>query len=190
MSSQFEMLNKLNEKQILLSKDYHHYWEQYSGFHTWQFWLQIVMFVTPLLLIYFKIDRNKALLMGFYGFNIHVWLSYIDRFGTNQGYWGYPYQMIIHLPNSIVLDASLTPVLFMLVYQWTINNKKNYYLYITLLCAFFSFIFKPLLVLHHFFKFYQDANYLYLFIGYIIIMVFSKFITDIFLSFSAKTSNN
>src|SRR5699024_6153519 len=73
-------------------------------------------------------DKSKALLLGFFGLNYHVWFSYTNSIGVGLGLWEYPYHVIPFLP-SFSLDAALVPVCFMLLYQWTLNHNKNIYLY-------------------------------------------------------------
>jgi hypothetical protein len=186
--SQNDALLKISEKQQELARDWLTYWNEYSDFSTWQFWFHVVMFCVPLILLYFKIDRSKALHLGFFGFNIHVWLGYFDAIGTRQGFWTYPYQMVPHVPNSLGLDASLAPVLFILVYQWTMKQQRNYYLYTLLLSLALSFILKPLFVSLNLFKFHMGFNYFHLFLTYVIIIFISKLITNLFLHFQ-KESN-
>ncbi|MGM0878333.1 MAG: CBO0543 family protein, partial [Bacillota bacterium] len=138
--------------------------------------------------LYFFIDRKKIFLIGFYGFNIHVWFGYIDTWGNNQGLWGYPYKLIPFIPGSLSLDAALIPVLFMLVYQWTLNHKKNYYIYTLGVALFLSFVLKPLLVMHNLFVLHKWVNYFYLFIAYCFIFLFSKLITNIFIIMQKKAA--
>ena len=183
MGAQKEALDKLIKVQYEGARDWLHYWQEYSAFDTWQFWFHVILLVAPLVILFFTIDWKMALQLGFYRFNVHVWFGYFDAFGTTWTFWTYPYKMIPYIPNSFGLDASMVPVLFMLVYQWTINNKKNYYLYTLLLSLFLSFIVKPLMVLHHLFVFNKGANYFHLFLSYIVILVVSKLITDFFLYF-------
>jgi hypothetical protein len=183
LSNQQSKFNLIMESERASTHNWYEYWREFSSFNTWQFWLLVFLFIIPLVIVYLKIDRKRALQIGFYGFNIHVWLSYIDRYGTYHGYWGYPYQMIIQFPNIIVLDSSLVPVLFMFVYQWTIKNGKSFYIYTTLLCFFLAFIFRPIMHRVNLIEFYNGANYLHFFIGYLVIMVLSKFITEVFINF-------
>jgi hypothetical protein len=190
MVRQDQMLDRINEKQQVLSHEWFNYWKDFSSFNTWQFWLMLLLFIIPLVIIFFNIDRKHAFQIGFYGFNVHVWFGYIDRFGTSQGYWDYPYQWLIFLPNSISLDASLIPVLYMLVYQRTWGNTKNYYLFTFILSAVLSFVVKPILSMSNLFKLYQGANFFHLFLGYIIILVLSKLITDLFLYFQKTSQAN
>lgn len=148
---------------------------------TWQFWVNIAFLDLPLIALYFLIDKKKALLIGFFGFNVHVWFTNIDQFGVLRGLWNYPYYVIPFTPVSFVLDVSLVPVVYMLVYQWTINNNKNRYLYLTLVSAFLAFIFKPILTWLDLFRMYEWMNFVYLFCGYLILMLISIWITAFFL---------
>jgi hypothetical protein len=184
MSSQHtEALNKLIKAQREGASNWLRYWQEYSAFDTWQFWFHVFMFIAPLVILYIAMDWKRALQLGFFGFNVHIWFGYFDDFGSTQALWTYPYKMIPFVAHSIGLDASLVPVLFILVYQWTIKHKKNYYLYTLLLSLFLSFILKPILVMHNLFKFNSWANYFHLFLSYIVIIVLSKVITDLFMRF-------
>ncbi|WP_088105680.1 CBO0543 family protein [Halalkalibacter urbisdiaboli] len=178
---QSELIDKIKSLKEQLTEMQNQYWQLYSNMGTWQFWVILLMFTLPLVALYFLIDRRKMLLLGFYGFNIHIWFGYINVWGYNRGLWEYPYELVPFLPGNLALDASLIPVLFMLVYQWTLNHRKNYYLYTLGLSAFLSFIFKPFLVAVHLFELDKGTTYIHLFIAYCVIFLFSKLITSIFL---------
>jgi hypothetical protein len=179
--AQKEALKKLIKEQQEGAGQWLKYWQEFSAFDTWQFWFHVVMFLAPLIVLYFAMDWKRALQLGFYGFNVHVWFTYIDDFGSTQALWTYPYKMIPYIAHSVGLDASLVPVSFILLYQWTTKKNKNYYLYTLLLSLFLSFILKPIFVMHNLFKFNAWVNYIHLFLSYIVIIVLSKVITDIFL---------
>lgn len=154
-------------------------WIFYSNPSTWQFWVLLSILIVPLLILYFKIDRSKVFLIGFYGYSVHVFFTFTDIYGINNGYWHYPYQIIPALP-SISIDTALVPVAFMLIYQWTINHHKNYYLYAIITAAIFAFIFKPILVGIGLFRMYDGINYFHLFLGYILTLLVAKLITWLF----------
>ncbi|MED3965969.1 CBO0543 family protein [Niallia taxi] len=162
------------------------YWIEYSNPLTWQFWVLVAILLVPLAILYIKIDKSKVFLIGFYGYSVHVFFTFIDVYGINSGYWHYPYQVFPALP-SISLDTSMVPVAFMLVYQWTLNNHKNYYLYTIITAAIFAFILKPLLVSIDLFKMYGKINYFHLFIGYIAVLLIAKVITWLFLKLYSPT---
>ena len=177
---QEKMLQTIREANESISKMSVEYWKLYSGFDDWQFWVVISMLIVPLIVLILKIDRSKMLLLGFYGLNYHIWFAYTNSAGIKMGLWEYPYAILPVLP-SFALDASLVPVSYMLMYQWTINQNKNFYLYSTILSAVLAFILKPILVSHHFFRMFEFVNYLHLFLFYVAFFVVSKLITNLFL---------
>lgn len=183
---QLESYKKIKSLKEQLTHLETEHWELYSSLGAWEFWVILVFFfIAPLVVLYFFIDRRKMLLLGFYGFNIHVWFGYFDTLGARHGFWGYPYELVPFLSGNISLEAALIPVLFMFVYQWTLNNNKNFYLYTIALSLFLCFILKPILSLHHFFLLHHGFNYFHLFLTYLVIFPFSKLITNIFI----KTQN-
>ncbi|MRX73632.1 hypothetical protein GJU40_15925 [Bacillus lacus] len=178
--TQSNALKSIHDKQASVSGDLIQYWWDYSAFDTWQYWLLIVVFFVPLVVLFIKIDRSRALHLGFYGLNIHLWSAYFDSFGTRNGFWSYPYQTLPLLPLQFGLDSSLIPVAFILVYQWTIHKRKNYYLYGISLALIFTFILKPIMIWSNFFQFHYGANLFHLLLSYLFVMLLSKLITDLF----------
>ncbi|WP_246938814.1 CBO0543 family protein [Bacillus pinisoli] len=176
---QTDYLNKIRSMAEELSQFQIEYWKSFSNFETWQFWVVILMLIVPLIVLFVSIDKNKTLLLGFFGLNYHIWFAYVNSIGINLGLWEYPYQILSFIP-SFALDASLVPVSFMLLYQWTLNHKKNIYLYSLFLSAFFAFVLKPIMVNFHFFHMYKGVNYVYLFIFYVAFFIVSKLITNLF----------
>ncbi len=176
-----EFLEKIATMQEELTQLQVEYWHQYSHLGTWQFWVILFLFVAPLISLFFLLDRKRILLLGFFGFNIHVWFSYINIWGVKQVFWEYPHELLPFLPGNLALDAALIPAVFMLVYQWVLNNNKNFYLYMIGLSLFLAFGFKPLIVMHNLFVLHKGINYLHLFIAYCVIFFVSKMITNVFL---------
>jgi hypothetical protein len=187
-SNQKNMIHHIQNIHRDLLNTWLNYWHDYSYFNTWQFWFILALLILPLIAIYFFIDKRKALLIGFFGFNVHVWFTYIDTIGGATNLWFYPYKIIPLFTTSFALDVSFVPVAYMLVFQWIINHNKNYYLYIFLLCVFMSFVFKPLLSYLGLFQL-TKANYFHLFLGYIAIALVSKIITNVFIGFEKKATN-
>jgi hypothetical protein len=176
---QTEYLNKIRSITEELSQIQIDYWKTFSNLGTWQFWVVILMLIAPLIVLYVLLDRNKALLFGFFGLNYHIWFAYVNSIGISLGLWEYPYEILPFIP-SFALDASLVPICFMLLYQWTLNHKKNIYFYSVLLSAFFAFVLKPILVTFHFFHMYKGVNYVHLFLFYVAFFLVSKLITALF----------
>lgn len=176
-----ESYNKIKSMQEQLSKIQSDYWYDFSGFDTWQFWVILIFFfLAPLISLFFLLDQKERFSVGFFGFNIHVWFGYIDRIGSENGYWGYPYKLVPFIPGNISVDAALVPISYIFVYQWTKKKKKNFYIYATGLSLFFSFIFKPIIHSHQLFELHKGTNYFHLFLLYCLIFIFSKIVTNIY----------
>lgn len=186
---QEELLLKIRSTAEDLTQLQIDYWKEFSTFDDIKFWVVILMLIIPLIVLFFTIDRTNILLLGFYGLNYHIWFAYTNSAGIRMGLWEYPYEVLPILP-SFALDASFVPVAYMLVYQWTLKHKKNFYLYSTILSAIFAFVLKPILVMHNFFRMFYGINYLYLFLFYIAFFLVSKIITNIFLRLQNRSSQH
>ncbi|MBC8059740.1 MAG: hypothetical protein H7Y18_03655 [Clostridiaceae bacterium] len=187
---QLEEFNNLVKLEKELTKGWIKYWNEYSAYDDWHFWILVVLSILPLIVLFLFMDRRRMFHLGFFGFNVHICHSYIDIAAVNLGKWTYPYKLIPIYPISFAFDASLIPVTFMLLYQWTLNHKKNFYLYATMPAFFFAFIAKPLLVAINITKPGPGGGglkaYLILFVSHLIIAYESKWITDLFRKFLVK----
>ncbi len=174
-----DALMKLNYMQDKLTNAWLDYWQRYSV-GTWQFWLNMLILLLPLVILYFALDRRRALLLGFYGYSVHVIFTYIDGYGTSHSLWSYPFKTLPG-PMSFALDVSFIPIAYMLVYQWTIRHGKNYYLFATVLSGFLAFVFKPALDSMGMFLLHKGTTFLHLFLGYIVLTLTSKWVTNLYL---------
>lgn len=181
---QLELLDKIREGELQQTDRWLDYWQDHSSYHTWQFWFILAILVVPLIVLILFIDRRKIFQLGFYGYGIHIFFAMSDAFGVLKGLWMHPYKLFPFLPASISLDSSLVPVSYMLVYQYVINRRKNYYIWMLLLSLIFAFLIKPLLVGIGLFRFGGKENFLMLLWGYLLVGLISKWITDIFLLLS------
>jgi hypothetical protein len=182
-SKQFEKLNQMTEDFTHSQIDF---WQKYSNLNSWQFWFLVCLLAVSLISLYLFIDRRKALLLGFFGINVHVWFTKFDEIAIDNGLWNYPYKLIPFLTASFALGAAFIPVVFMLVYQWTLKYNKNFYLYATVLCLFLALIWKPTLSTLGLFRISNGINYIYLFLGYFTVMLVSKWITNLFVHFQKE----
>jgi hypothetical protein len=166
-----------------LTKSWIDYWLAYSSVDTWQFWLNITLFIVPLIILYLFIDRKKAFHIGFFGFNVHVWFTYIDTFGVRLGLWSYPYQSMPLLSSNFGLDVSFIPVLLMLIFQYTLNHDKNFYLYAFAASLILTYTIKPIFVAIDLLQLHKGIGYIHLVIALIPVILLSKWITNLFLYF-------
>lgn len=188
-TQQINLLKKFKKDESEHSEEWFSYWMDYSAPDHWQFWVGLGLLILPLIVFFLFLNKRNALQVGFYGYNVHVFFTYIDAYGTNNGYWFYPFKVLPILQSSFALDVSFVPVIFSLVYQWTQSKHKNYYLWIVILSALFAFIFKPLLMTIRMFELGNGANYFHLFIGYIIVGLTAKWMTNLFLYLEKKAKN-
>jgi hypothetical protein len=187
--NQTSRLKEVLEQQDLVVNMWVDYWRDFSTWEDWHFWAIVLMLIIPLVFVYFFIDKEIVFQIGFYGFNIHTWFTYSDAIAMRTAHVTYPYQAIPVLPVNFALDASLVPVSFMLLYQWCLNRKKNIFLYGVLLSAFFSFIFKPLLVSLDLMQLNKGMNYFFLFLNYLLILILAILITSVFNHIKSKRFN-
>ncbi|WP_309118895.1 CBO0543 family protein [Paenibacillus sp.] len=185
---QSELLRELTNRSSALTHEWSAYWKSYSGYDTWQFWFIVAIFALPLLALVLFMDRKRAFRLGFYGLATHMIAVYVDMYATSHRMWEYPYNLSPLFPFSFGLDAALIPVAYMFVYQWTLNRRKNYYLYIGLLAAAFTFLFKPLLSYLELFRF-VESNYFQLFLLYLVGGLLSKWLADLF-QYAQKSSGS
>jgi len=176
---QMDALEKLNYMQDKLTNTWLEYWQRYS-LGTWQFWVSMLLLVLPLVILYFALNRRRALLLGFYGYTVHVLFTYIDAYGTSHSLWSYPFK-VLPGPTSFALDVSFIPVAYMLVYQWALRHDKNYYLCATVLSGFLALVFKPIMTSVGMFLLHKGTTNLHLFIGYIVITLVAKWVTNLYL---------
>lgn len=183
---QIKYIEKIKQLELQHAHEWWHYWLNYSSFTHWRFWVVFALLTLPLVALLFLMDKRKSLQIGFFGYSVHVFFTYIDAFGASKGYWFYPYKVFPVLPSSFSLDVSFVPVSYMLVYQWTLTHQKNYYVYMFGLSVVFSFIIKPIMEALRLFQFDKGANFVYLLLGYIAVGVIAKMITDFFLFLQKK----
>ncbi|WP_047979837.1 CBO0543 family protein [Ornithinibacillus contaminans] len=163
------------------------FWNQYGHFGTWQFWINVISFVLPLIITFLVIDRKKIFQIAFFGYTFHMILVYLDVFLTRNNYWDHPYHMIPYIPVSIPIDGVLVPVIFMLAYQFALNHKRNVYLVILITAigaTLIAWVWNQLglLVLSN------GMNILYIYLIQIIISVISYWWTNLFLSLRKRES--
>lgn len=180
-TNQMEQLNQIRNFETGATSTWVTYWLHYSHMGTWQFWFIVALLIGPLVALYYLMDRRKALLLGFYGFAVHMLFSYIDLFGTKNGLWEYPYKAFPVVPVNVALDTSFVPVVYMLMYQWALNRNVNYYVVLTGVSIVFAGVIKPIFTVLNLFQMYNGMNYFYLFIGYLLIMLVSKWLTNVFI---------
>ncbi|MCP8967779.1 CBO0543 family protein [Ectobacillus ponti] len=178
--SRFSMFQEVVHARVEASRWIEEYWEKYSNIDTSGFWICVVLFFVPLLVLYRLLDRKRVFEVGFYGFAVHAITLYVDAYGVKEGLWGYPYMIAPKVVASLVLDSSLIPVAFMLIYQYTFHKPARFYMWSLAGTIAFSFLLKPILRLSGLFWMSADMNYFKLFGFYLLDIALAIVIVKVF----------
>lgn len=157
------------------------YWHDYSNLGTWQFWLVVSFMVSPLILLYFTVDRKRIFEIFFFGYTVHILWSYVDIAMGRYGYLVHHYFLTPILPYAINVTASVFPVGFLLLYQYCTNRNKNFYWYVVLLSAVFAFGFATIGVYLGFIEMRKGLTQSHLFLLHIVIPYSAYWLTKLIL---------
>ncbi|MGY4691176.1 hypothetical protein [Salibacterium sp. K-3] len=84
---QLEFLTQIRSMGEELTHKKIEYWKSFSDFEIWQFLVLILTLIVPLIMLFIFIDKDKMLLLGFFGLNYYVWFAYINATGISLGVW-------------------------------------------------------------------------------------------------------
>ncbi|GGE43249.1 hypothetical protein GCM10011391_22590 [Pullulanibacillus camelliae] len=132
------------EKEHALNMVLKDFWDQFSSWNTWQFWVILAVLIFPLVLLYFFMDRKRLFEIFFFGYTVHILWTYVDIFLETHNYMIHTYMLTWILPYALNLTTSFLPVGFLLLYQYCTNHRKNFYLFTIILSFIFSVILAPL----------------------------------------------
>ncbi|MBB6452399.1 hypothetical protein HNQ94_000844 [Salirhabdus euzebyi] len=162
------------------------YWQEYSSFGNWQFWVVVFLMVFPLLLLIFMVDRKRIFELFFFGYTVHILWTYIDIILERHNYLVHTYFLLPQLPFALNLTASTLPVGFLLVYQYCTEKKKNFYLYTVILSAIFTFGFATIESYLGLVEFRKGMNQFFLFLLDLGIVLVSFWFTRILLKIKER----
>lgn len=134
-------INKASEKVTSLM---HSYWEQYSDWGNWQFWIILFFLLAPMIVLLIKLDRKRSLEILFLGYTVHMLWTYSDLALIRKGFIDHNYFLVPFLPQGLDITASLLPVSFIFMYQYCIKHDKNFIVGATGLSAVMAFGFAPI----------------------------------------------
>ncbi|WP_312092957.1 hypothetical protein [Niallia sp.] len=178
-----EYWGKVYEQNGLLHSLYTSYWDKYSDFATWQFWLILVSLFLPLIILYFAVDRRRLFEILFFGYTVHLLWAYIDIALSRANFLTHTYFLFPMLPNALNITGSFLPVGFMLVYQYATNHKKNFYILTLLLSAIYTFIFANIEKAIGLVVFHRGVNAFHLFLLDLVIVYVAYWFIRLLLRF-------
>ncbi|WP_052144841.1 hypothetical protein, partial [Halalkalibacter okhensis] len=127
--TQQEFIEKINRVQTNVNYMTDEYWALYSDASTWQFWYHLFWLIFPLVILFKFIDKEKFFEVLFYGYSVHVLFTYGDSYLVRYGYVDHPYMIFSQFPFAFSVNAAILPVIYMLLYQYCILHKKNFYIW-------------------------------------------------------------
>jgi len=159
------------------------YWYEHSDWGNWQFWVVLLCLLIPLIVLLFKLDRNRTFEILFFGYTVHMVWNYTDLLLIRLGYIDHHYFLMPFFPQALGITAAIIPVSFMLLYQYCMNQEKPFIIWTTMLSAIIAFCFAPLEMLVGFFSIYKGFNIAHLFFIDLTISMIAYGMTKFFVRF-------
>lgn len=177
-----EMFKKGEELNSLIIS----YWNDYSNTGTWQFWTVVALFVIPLVILYFTVDRKRIFELFFFGYTVHLLWTYTDMVIERYGYFVHTYFLSPFFPFASNMNAAALPVAFLLLYQYCTNRSRNFHLYTLILSAAFAFGFTSIEEGLGLLEFRKGMNYFYVFIIDVVIAYIAFWFTRIIIKLKER----
>ncbi|MEK5382203.1 hypothetical protein [Niallia sp. FSL W8-0635] len=178
-----EFWDKISEQNGIMHSLYTSYWDKFSDFTTWQFWVILVSLILPLIILFFTVDRKRLFEILFFGYTVHLLWAYIDLALSRGGFLTHTHFLTPMLPNALNITGSFLPVGFMLVYQYATNKKKNFYILTILLSAVYTFICANIEKAIGLVTFHRGVTAFHLFLLDLVIVFVSFWFTRLLLKF-------
>ncbi|WP_106498186.1 hypothetical protein [Lentibacillus sp. Marseille-P4043] len=184
--SEEQLYDKIYEQKDQLQKLISEYWHAFSGVDTWYFWFNIASVIIPLLILYFVIDRKRLFEICFFGYTIHVLWINIGSSLSSANYFVYPHSLTYIIPTGVNIAAVLLPITFMLLYQYCMNYKKNFYVVAIIGALVFAYGFGSFSLAVDLLKVNKGMNLTYLFFIDVAVSFIAYWFTKLFLWFRNK----
>jgi hypothetical protein len=110
-----------------------------------QFWLLIAILTLPWILWWKFVDKRRFLEIVIYGLLVTIVVTTLDEVGCQLNWWDYRFDIEPLFPRLIPVNATMLPVIYMLVYQY-FSRWKSYIIANAILAAIFTFIGEPFMV--------------------------------------------
>ncbi|MCM3361059.1 hypothetical protein ACTQ5K_00020 [Niallia sp. Sow4_A1] len=183
-----EIWEKINEQNDILHSLYISYWDKFSDYTTWQFWLIVISLIFPLIILFIAIDRRRLFEILFFGYTVHLLWAYIDLTLSRGNFLTHTYFLFPLVPNALNITGSFLPVGYILVYQYATNHQKNFYILTILLSALNAFVFANIEEAIGLVTFHRGVNAFHLFLLDLVIVFVSFWFTKLLLKFRINKS--
>jgi len=161
-----------------------HWWN--AEFNRWNWWLSLVLAIIPLYIWWKLLDKKRILEICLYGLLINIFSSYLDVYGSGYVLWEYPVRLIPNIPRIFPIDATVIPVVYMLIYQY-FPKWKQFIIAHVIIAAVFAFVMEPMLVWMNLYRL-MTWKFIYSFPIYIIMAVVCKATVIFFMKVQKKAT--
>ncbi|WP_400243595.1 hypothetical protein AB3U99_20540 [Niallia sp. JL1B1071] len=178
-----EFWEKINEQNDIVHSLYISYWDKFSDYTTWQFWLIVISLIFPLIILFIAIDRRRLFEILFFGYTVHLLWAYIDLTLSRGNFLTHTYFLFPIVPNALNITGSFLPVGYILVYQYATNHQKNFYILTILLSALNAFVLANIEKAIGVVTFHRGVNAFHLFLLDLVIVFVAFWFTKLLLKF-------
>lgn len=158
-----------------LMKDQEVYFLQEILF-SWRWWLLIIIAIILWLIWIWLVDKTRVFTILFVGLSTSMIATHLDDIGLSLMLWAYPYGSTPYLDRLSLVDLSVLPVAYMLLYQY-VKTWGKYMFVLVVLTLFAVFVAEPVFEKM---QLYMMMNWKHVYSTpfYIAIGVFMKWLTD------------
>ena len=122
-------------------------------------WLELILVFLLWFFWWKRVDKTRLLEIAFYGLMVAITATVIDLIGTESVLWGYPNMLVPLMPPLFVVNFSLLPVIYMLVYQY-FSSWKSFVIATLIISFIFAYGLEPLAI---WLDIYEMNNWKYLY---------------------------
>ncbi|MGD6830676.1 CBO0543 family protein [Sutcliffiella halmapala] len=144
---------------------------------TFKWWILLIMVVVCWYIWWKIVDKTRLMEIGLVGFTAGLVSTLLNTTGIELTLWQYPNQLFGAVRGMNILDLTLIPIGYMLIYQF-FSKWKFYIITVTIFAFLGSFVGQPLFKA---LNLYEPINWkyvysipVYLFIGIIVKLIASK----------------
>lgn len=118
---------------------------------------------------------------------MHVLWYVVGSFLTSHNYYNYAHSLFYMLPQGTSVVAVLFPVVFMLLYQYCTNHKKNFWIYSAIGCFLFAYGYNVPMSAIDLVRLHKGMNLFYVALLDVAVVFLSYGVTHLFLKLQRRT---
>ncbi|RXT00978.1 CBO0543 family protein [Ammoniphilus sp. CFH 90114] len=126
-----------------LSEITYTFWLEHDLF-TWRWWFLLAMLIIPWLIWWRFWDKARFKTIAIAGLIAMTLAVFFDDLGVNTMSWSYPYQLVRVAGRLNVIDVTVIPIMFMILYQY-FSKWKGYFIALLVAGAFGGYVGEPFL---------------------------------------------